>query len=121
MSETRPTKAVVNSVRQVLMNELGLTRESVREMVREVAVETAGKFVHSPEFHRFLKDAVAKEVHAERVESGRERNPPFGPRVQSFDQFLQDELRGQLRGVISKLDLSVSITARRPPDGEVEP
>ena len=37
----------INEVRQVLMNEVGLTRESVREETREIVEKTAEKFLHS--------------------------------------------------------------------------
>lgn len=35
----------VNEVRQILMNEMGLTRESIREETRRVVEETAEKFL----------------------------------------------------------------------------
>lgn len=39
------SKAVTNAVRQVLCNELGLTRDGVREMTRSLVEETVNKHV----------------------------------------------------------------------------
>ena len=35
----------INKVRQVLMNELGLTRESVRDLTEEIVADTVGKHI----------------------------------------------------------------------------
>jgi hypothetical protein len=49
----------VHNVRQVLMNELGLTRESIREMVREIVSDTIGKYMASDQFRQYMVGQLA--------------------------------------------------------------
>jgi hypothetical protein len=47
-----------NTVRQILMNELGLTRDSVREEVRRITSETVERYFKTGEFQKFLRDKI---------------------------------------------------------------
>lgn len=50
----------INQVRQVLVNELGLTRESIREMAREFVAEAVAKEVHQLQ-HTGIIERIVKE------------------------------------------------------------
>lgn len=50
-----------NSVRQVLMNELGLTRESIRELVGQIVEETLVKHLHSDQFQQQVVKVVEQQ------------------------------------------------------------
>ena len=51
-----------NQVRQVLMNELGLTRESVREHVREITEEVVKRKIREMLDSKYMHDLVEKTV-----------------------------------------------------------
>lgn len=61
---TEEKSQLTNSVRQVLMNELGLTRESIRQEVRDIVAETVQKFMHveGGQFWPFLADQISKAL-----------------------------------------------------------
>lgn len=66
MDDAKPDPKVINAVRQVLMNELGLTRESVREEVTTIVGATVDKFFHDGKFQKFLEqriDAALRTYH----------------------------------------------------------
>jgi hypothetical protein len=55
-------KQTTNQVRQVLMNELGLTRESVREIMEEIVEETVQRHVNSAKFDERLSILVDRAI-----------------------------------------------------------
>jgi len=52
----------IDHVRQVLMNELGLTRDGVREIMREIAAETAQKYINSGALQKTLDAEIYKQL-----------------------------------------------------------
>jgi hypothetical protein len=62
-------KATINHVRQILMNELGLTRDSIRDMVREITTETVTRFFNSGDFEKFLRDQINKQFRTYHYDS----------------------------------------------------
>jgi len=62
----KPDQRTTNAVRQVLMNELGLTRESVREEVTKIVEGAVEKFFNDSRFEKFLQqrvDAALRTYH----------------------------------------------------------
>lgn len=55
-------KAEHNHVRQVLMNELGLTRESVRQDVVKIVTDTVERFINAPDFQGRLVSIIEAKV-----------------------------------------------------------
>lgn len=51
-----------NTVRQILMNELGLTRESVRETMTEIVTDAVARFVNSDQFKRRLDVIITTKI-----------------------------------------------------------
>lgn len=64
--------STINEVRQILMNELGLTRESIREVVREIVTDTVEKHLRNmtsqSEMERIIRDKVNEVVKDNRWE-----------------------------------------------------
>jgi len=58
----QPTLMSTNQVRQILFNELGLSREFVRDLIKEVVEKTIEKYFKSGHFEKYLKDAIDKEL-----------------------------------------------------------
>lgn len=52
-------------VRQILMNELGFTRESVRELMRDVVTEESGKVISRMVSEYQIEKIVVRAVHEE--------------------------------------------------------
>lgn len=53
----------INEVRQVLMNELGLTRSTVREMVKEIVTSEVEKTVRKMKDENYIEKIVVKEIN----------------------------------------------------------
>lgn len=54
--------STMNDVRQILMNELGLTRESVRLEVETVVRDTVQTFLNSDRFDKALHRVIAETL-----------------------------------------------------------
>jgi hypothetical protein len=66
-------KTTQNQVRQILMNELGLTRESIREEVEKIVEKTVDSFIQSDKFQISLERAIQKAFKTRyRYSSGEE-------------------------------------------------
>lgn len=55
-------KADHNHVRQVLMNELGLTRDSVRQDVVKIVTDTVERFINTPDFQGRIVSIIEAKV-----------------------------------------------------------
>ena len=53
---------VHHQVRQTLMNELGLTRESVRGIMEDIIEATVAKHINSLQSNGFISDIVRREI-----------------------------------------------------------
>jgi len=62
--------ATTNQVRQILFNELGLTREFIRETVKEITEATVEKFFRSGEFDKYLRNQIDAQLRTYRYGSG---------------------------------------------------
>ena len=62
--------ATTNQVRQILFNELGLTREYIRETVKEITEATVEKFFRSGEFDKYLRNQIDAQLRTYRYGSG---------------------------------------------------
>lgn len=51
-----------NEVRQVLMNEMGLTRESIREEIRSIVKETAESYLRGDQFRQTVDRMLATAI-----------------------------------------------------------
>lgn len=58
----QPTKSTINSVRQVLMNELGLTREAVRQQMEQIVAATVEAKLNQILTPEFLEKAALKII-----------------------------------------------------------
>lgn len=54
----------INEVRQIMMNELGLTRESLRNMAQTLVEETVDKHIKNMIASGYVEKHVAKSVEA---------------------------------------------------------
>lgn len=67
---TGPMLMSTNQIRQVLFNELGLTREFVREMVKEIVGATCEKFFKSGQFESWLIKQIDNQLRTYHYGSG---------------------------------------------------
>lgn len=56
-------KKEINQVRQVLMNELGLTRESVRQLVEDIVAKEVKKHINKITFQGMIEQIVERKVN----------------------------------------------------------
>jgi len=60
-------QTTTDQIRQVLMNELGLTRESIRDMVEKIVTDAVNKKMESLEssggLNRIVEDAFVRKYH----------------------------------------------------------
>jgi hypothetical protein len=57
-------KTTTNSVRQVLMNELGLTRESIRQHAEQIVVDTVRAHLSTDRIEQIVKRTVIESLLA---------------------------------------------------------
>ena len=57
-------------VRNVLMNEMGLTRDTIRETMKEIVTETCVKFFKSGDFTSHLNGQIDKQLRTYSYGSG---------------------------------------------------
>jgi hypothetical protein len=58
----KPDMVSIKQVRQILFNELGLTREFVREVVRDIVEQTCQKYFTTGEFEKYLRERIDKTL-----------------------------------------------------------
>lgn len=63
------SQSTVNQVRQILMNELGLSRDYVREQVDAIVRETIRKHLSSQQFNNLVQREVKAAIEAALKES----------------------------------------------------
>jgi hypothetical protein len=69
-------KKTTNQVRQILMNELGLTRESIRDEVKSIVRETVNKYLNQDGvIQRTIEDEVASGLINQAKNNQYEVNP----------------------------------------------
>lgn len=62
MLESKPEIVTTNQVRQVLFNELGLTREYIRELVRGIVTWTVSSYLNSDTLNKFIRGEIDKAL-----------------------------------------------------------
>ena len=76
MEPTKPTEEqreharIHSHVRNVLMNEMGFTRDSIREMMRDIVTETAAKFFKNGDFTKHLEEQIDRQLRTYQYETG---------------------------------------------------
>lgn len=58
------TKDLHNQVRQVLMNELGLTREVIREEMREIITDVVNRHFTAPQINKLIHERIDANLHS---------------------------------------------------------
>lgn len=72
-------KATTNQVRQVLMNELGLTRDAIREMARQLVEQEVGKAVNV-----LMSTGVIERIVKEKLDAIIKGNKWDAPTIQNI-------------------------------------
>jgi len=101
--------STANQVRQVLMNELGLTRESVREMMREIVTQEVKKRIDD-------KPALDALVTAA-VEARLKNYHPYGALAAQVSTQIRELLYPVLRDAIAGVTVSFPLLKpEKPPE-----
>lgn len=86
-----------NAVRQILMNELGLTRESIREETAAIIAEAVAKHVSfltsSGQLERIVKEQFDKLLQKDRCDSSALRTICVEAAKKEVEKFIQANLR----------------------------
>ena len=86
--------SVHNNVRQVLMNELGLTRETVRGMMEDIVNATVAKHMANLETRGVIQNIVRREIE----QLANKGSPSFGR--SSIQTMIADEAKRQIEAFI---------------------
>lgn len=89
-----------NAVRQILMNELGLSRESVREEMRKIVRDTAESYLRGDEFKHALDRILTAEVNRQLMQHTYDRE-----RLKKLAE------EGIQRAIADRFNISVTVKA----------
>lgn len=87
--------AIRQEVRQML-NEAGINRNTLKEMVKEVLQEEVSKACRQAVNESDVNDSIARKI-----------NDNFGKIVR---EAAKDEIRGRVQGIFNRMTISVDIT-----------
>ncbi len=87
--------AIRQEVRQML-NEAGINRNTLKEMVKEVLQEEVSKACRQAVNESDVNDSIARKI-----------NDNFGKIVR---EATKDEIRGRVQGIFNRMTISVDIT-----------
>ncbi len=94
--ETKNRRDFINQVRQVLMNELGLTRDSIREMTREIVAECVAKEVKVMCENGIVEKIVTEKLECICRENKWDRNTFRGLLVAEAEKQMREFIRSRI-------------------------
>ena len=98
------TQSTTNQIRQILMNELGITRESIREEVRNIVAETVLRYIQSIPLDEHINKAISKSIQGGPYD--------FSSLKEKVGKEMEKQIAAHLKKVVEK---SIKITIEAKP------
>lgn len=89
------SKETTNTVRQILMNELGLTRESIREEMEKIVVQTVERALKTPQIEDRIRSVIEAKIQTSLN--------PYRYGTGDLEKLVKDEVLKQAKREVSAL------------------
>lgn len=91
-------KQTTNQIRNILMNELGLTRESIRELATEIIDSTVEKHIKQLISDKYMQNLIEKNVIKALGNGQFDKDVLYSKMEDTITREFAQEIRSKLRG-----------------------